>query len=343
MTMKTASPDTDRDAAPELRAEEARIWLARLSAGNVKQAELQAFLRWQRSTPAHAAAFEQVKRQWAAMRPALGELLRSEPEIAARLERLRSSSAGQRRRAFLGSALGATAVAGVAASAVIYPPFGLWPAPAEWGADFSTATGEQRTIALAPRVNVTLNTQTRVRRGNAPIGLDDESAAGIELLSGEAAIDLAGEGGAFAVGAGNGRTVARAGRFEVRHLNETVRVICLEGAVEVVHPAGRCALQARQQLVYDARSISGIAAVDPVDVSSWRRGELVFRRTPLAQVVEEINRYRPGRVLLTAQSRRQTPVSGRFTIGTLDEALLQIQHSFDLRARTFPGGLLVLS
>lgn len=342
MTQNTAAPDTDRDAAPELRAEEARIWLARLSAGDVKQAELQAFLRWQHTTPAHAAAFEQAKRQWAAMRPALGQLLRAEPDVAARHERLRSGDPGQRRRAFLGSALGATAAAGVAASAVLYPPLGLWPAPTEWGADFSTATGEQRTIALAPRVSLTLNTQTRVRRGHASLAPDDGSA-GIDLLSGEAAVDLSGHGAAFAVGAGKGRVVARAGRFEVRHLNETVRVSCLEGAVDVIHPAGTCVLQARQQLVYDAHSISGIAAVDPAEAALWRRGELVFRRTPLAQVVEEINRYRPGRVLLTAPSQRQTPVSGRFTIATLDEALLQIQHSFDLRARSFPGGLLVLS
>lgn len=342
MTMNTAAPDTDRDAAPERWAEEARIWLARLSAGDVKQAELQAFLRWQRTTPAHAAAFEQVKRQWAAMRPALGELLRSEPELAARHARLRGGNPRQGRRAFLGSALGATAVAGVAAVAVLHPPLGLWPAPAEWGADFRTATGEQRTLSLASRVSVTLNTQTRVRRSHAPLGGDDGSS-GIDLLSGEAAIDLTGDGTAFGVGAGNGRTVARLGRFEVRHLHETVRVTCLEGTVTVVHPAGTCALQARQQLVYDARSISGIAAVDLADAGLWRRGELVFRRTPLAQVVEEINRYRPGRVLLASQSQRQTPVSGRFTIDTLDEALLQIQHSFDLHARSFPGGLLVLS
>ncbi len=335
--MKTPStPIDDPAAATEALREEARIWLSRLAGAEPTQMDVQAFQRWQRTSPAHAAAFDEARRQWASMRLALGGLLRTDPKIAARHERLRHGASAQPgRRAFLGAAAGAAVAAGVVA--VVHPPLGLWPAAGEWRADERTATGEQRQLVLARQVRVTLNTQTSVRR----------QAEGLELIAGEAAIDLPAECGApFVVSAGAGRALAGGdgpGRFELSYLQGKACLSCLEGTVRLEHPAGTRQLQARQQLVYDAQAISGVRAIEPADLSAWRRGELVFRQTPLARVVDEINRYRPGRVVLLAASRRDDPVSGRFSIAVLDEALLQIQHSFGLQARSLPGGLLVLS
>jgi transmembrane sensor len=330
-------PTTDRNATPDTLRQEARIWLSRLAAGDVRQIDIQAFKRWQRTSAAHEAAFEDAKRQWKAMQPAIGDLLHTDPKIAARHARLLHGPQPGR-RAFLGAAIGAAAVASVAGVAVMHPPLGLWPSPDEWRADERTATGEQRTLTLA-QASVTLNTQTSLRR-RAP----DSKGAGIELISGEAAIDLAAGGGVFSVVAGAGRSLADAGRFEVRHLErDKVCVTCIEGSVRVEHAAGFRLLQARQQMIYDRDSVSGIVGIEPSDVSAWRKGELVFRQTALVHVVEEINRYRPGRVVLMAASKRNNAVSGRFAIGTLDEALLQIQHSFDLSARALPGGVLILS
>lgn len=336
MTTSKISAD-DRDVSPETLQAEAFIWLGRLADGEVTRPELQAFKRWQGTSAAHEAAFEGAKRQWKAMKPALVGVLQASPAKAARHDRLvRGRGPQPGRRAFLGAAAGAVAVAGVA---VVAPPLGLWPSPGEWVADFRTATGEQRTIALADRVSVTLNTQTSVRRQAAA----DGETTGIDLIAGEAAIDLPSRGSAFAVRAGAGRSVAESGRFEVRHLDAKVCVTCIEGTVRVEHPAGSRLLQANQQTVYRGDSISGIAGIDAADASAWRKGELVFSQTPLEQVVEEINRYRKGRVVLLASAGRNRPVVGRFRIAVLDEALLQIQHAFGLDARVLPAGVLVLS
>ncbi len=166
---------------------------------------------------------------------------------------------------------------------------------------------------------------------------------GLELLTGEAAVDLLAPGMPFTVVAGVGRSLAESGRFEVRHLDGKVCVTCIEGAVRVEHPSGVRSLQARQQAVYDAATMSSVENIEPADVSAWRKGELVFRQTPLAQVLEEINRYRPGRVVLMNARARSKPVSGSFAIGLLDAALAQLQHTFDLHARSLPAGLYVLS
>ncbi len=332
MTSSTPSSGGGPDSADAVRAE-ARIWLERLALGGVTQADMRAFRRWQGASDAHAAAFEEAKRRWHALKPVAGELLRTDARAAARHERLVRGRQVMGRRAFLGAAVGAAAVAGVA---IMHPPLGLWPAPAEWGADYRTATGEQRAVALADRVNVVLNTGTSIRRA-------DGDAGGISLLGGEAAIDLAASAEPFSVQAGPGRVLAESGRFQVRYLAGQACVTCLDGMVRVEHPMGARVLQAREQVLYDDRMVSGTVGIEPDEVSAWRRGELLFRRTPLAQVVDEINRYRPGRVVLMNDAKRDVPVSGRFRTAVLDEAILQLQHTFDLRARELPAGVLLLS
>ncbi len=329
--MKTGADDQARDS--ETLQKQAWVWLRMINAGNVKAWEAEGFKRWLRTSAAHQAAYEEARQRWAVLKPLAGEVLRTHPEASQRHRRnLQKSQPG--RRAFLGAAVSAAAVAGVA---IAYPPVGLWPAPGEWGADVRTATGEQRALTLAQSV-VTLNTKTSIRHRAEGV-----EANGIDLLSGEAAIDLAGSGTPFLVTAGLGRSMATAGRFEVRYLDGWACVTCIEGAVQVEHPAGSRTLQARQQTRYDDRSINSVDAAEPDTVSAWRKGELVFNDTPLIDVLAEINRYRPGQVVLMNNDVRDKPVVGSFFIASLDRALTQLQHTFDLHARSLPAGLLILS
>lgn len=325
--------DDHAGSADELQSQ-ARVWLRLLTSTDVKAYDTEGFQRWLHSSPAHKAAFSEVKRRWDALEPASRAFLHTHPKAAeAHVRALRATHHG--RRAFLGAAVSAAALAGVA---VAYPPARLWPAPGEWKADDRTATGEQRALALAGRAHVTLNTQTSIRRRAA-----GAETPGIDLLAGEAAIDLSAGGQPFAVMAGAGSSLARSGRFEVRYLDGKVRVTCIEGAVRVSHPTGSRALNARQQTVYDTDALSGVANIEPATVSAWRRGELVFNESRLIDVLAEINRYRSGRVVLMNAAARNGPVSGRFLIASLDSALAQLQQMFDLHARSLPGGLLILS
>lgn len=332
-TMKT-SGDEHVGAADDLQ-HQARVWLRLLTSTDVKAYDTEGFQRWVRTSPAHRAAFSEVKQRWDALEPASKAYLRAHPD-AADAHRRALEEARPGRRAFLGAAVSAAAVAGVA---VAYPPARLWPAPGEWGADERTATGEQRELVLADRVRVTLNTQTSIRRRSDP-----EDSPGIDLLTGEAAVELPSDSPAFAVMAGAGRSLARSsGRFEVRNLDGKVCVTCLEGTVQVEHPAGARRLLARQQTVYDANAVGGVAAIEPAVVSAWQRGELVFSDSRLVDVIAEINRYRSGRVVLMKTSVQSRPVSGRFLVASLDSVIAQLQQMFDLHARWLPGGVVVLS
>lgn len=323
----------DHTPADELERQ-AWAWLRRLNSGDVKTTDAEAFKRWLNTSPAHKAVFSAARLEWEKIRPAAGSVLRSNPAAAARHEKaLHGPDRG--RRVFLGAAVGATAAAGVA---MFHPPMGLWPAPAQWRADDRTQIGEQRTLALAQRVQVVLNTQTSVRRE-----VVDGQTTGIDLIAGEAAVDLFSAGTPFTVFAGAGRSVAQSGRFEVRFIDGKVCVTCIEGEVRVDHPAGVRSLHQHQQTIYDTASVSHPMNIPAAHLSAWRKGELVFRETPLGQVLDEINRYRPGRVVLMNDAVRSRPVSGSFAINLLDVALAQLQHTFDLRARALPAGLYVLS
>ncbi|WP_422086132.1 FecR family protein [Variovorax sp.] len=321
---------------------EAQAWLRRLASGEATQRDVEGFRRWQEASELHASAFAEAKRLWKVLDPAIAQMMAAQPALLAEHRQATQQKARRpvlARRAFLGAAMSA---AGVAA---VYPPLGLWPSISEWNADFRTATGEQRAVELADGIDLMLNTQTSVQRQTI-----DGRTIGIDLIAGETAVDLSSASASsasaarpFRVVAGAGRSEAQAGRFEVRFLDGSACVTCIEGNVRVTHAMGARTLQAGQQVVYDAVSIGGATDVQGADVSAWRTGVLVFRQTPLAHVVAEINRYRPGRVVLLARGLADRAVSGRFAIASLDTVLVQIQRSYDLEARTLPGGVLVLS
>ena len=329
--MKTGTGDPLSSAALQ---QQARVWLRLLTSTEVKQIDADGFGRWLPTSAAHQAACVEVKRRWDVLEPAGREFLRAHPGAAAEHRRAMQGPA-LGRRAFMGAAASAAVVAGVV---LVQPDYGLWPAAGERGVDERTATGEQRAITLASKVEVTLNTQTRIRRQ-----ISGGQTTGLELLGGEAAIDLPAGGQAFTVIAGAGRSLAASGRFEVRHLADKVCVSCIEGTVRVAHAAGTRELQARKQTVYSAQSIGGIARIEPQTVSAWRAGALVFQEVRLSEVLDEINRYRPGRVVLLNAAARERRVSGRFLLASLDTALAQIQGMFGLQSRALPAGLYLLS
>lgn len=330
--MSRSTPATAEDAARIQR--EAGAWLRRLNSGAATQWDLQGARRWCDAHPAHAAALAEARRVWALMPQAMASMAGREP--ASRPARAPVLQRGLPRRVFLLG--GAVGVAGAAAAAVaVHPPLALWPSIGELQADYRTLTGEQRQLDLAAGVSLQLNTQTSLSR------LRGEGAPGVRLVSGEIAVDLTQASRPFEVVAGTGRVFAQGARLEIRHLADATWVTCVEGGVRVEQGAETRELQAGQQLRYGARGLQAVQRVELAEWSAWRSGLLVFREAPLEQVIEEINRYRPGKVLLWASHLREREVSGRFAVSSLDTVLLQIERSYELQARSLPGGVLILS
>ncbi|WP_116744214.1 FecR domain-containing protein [Janthinobacterium sp. 78] len=324
MTAPDRDPRDPLEHTDTAIGQQAAAWWARLRADDFTRADADALRAWCARSPDHARAWRELQQVWQALDPAL-----TRAAAAPQGKNVLAFPARPGRRAFLGGAL----AAGVAVLA-LRPPLGAWPSLQELSADFRTGTGEQRQVALSQQMSVQMNTQTRI---------NVRAPESIELLGGEAEILASGARQPVSVLAGAGRMLAQSARFNVRHTDAAVCVTCLAGAVEVVWQQRRQTLDAGQQLVYDERGVQAATAAPKGEASAWRTGALSFVGKPLADVVDEINRYRPGRVVLRNAELGRRLVRMRFSIGQTDGALAMIRDLYGAQMTSLPGGIVLLS
>lgn len=312
--------DADDVLLAQLRRE-ARAWAIKLKTGQPTTDDVAALRQWVAQSPAHAQAWSAAAHDWKTVDEAARQFESRLHERGASREPSRVSRPS--RRWFLGGA--ATAFGALAVVGIVRPPLGLWPSWSELGADYRTATGEQRDLDLANNLRLTLNTQTSVTVHQV------DGVQRIALIAGEAAVMAIHT--ACEVVADAGRLVLSDADLQVRRLPDgRVRVQCRQGEVVLHHPTGTVSLQGGQQLVYTPGQVSGTTVV-PNEQAPWRQGMVVFDDMPLRDVVDEINRYRPGRVVLLNNEVAQRRFSARFKIAALDEAiaLLEAVHQIHVR------------
>ncbi len=329
----TTGPD-DRPTEREALKRQAMEWLTHLSSGQVTQSDAEALKRWCGESPAHAEAFAEANLLWGVLGPATRNVAARSKAHDGRAARLPASIG---RRAFLGgSAVAASAAA--AAVLVARPPLGLWPSFSELTAEYRTATGEQRRLATSGGAAVEMNTQTSLNVAQAAGGVDR-----IELIAGETVVTAGGiSPGQVVVIAADGRTNASDARFDVRIDGGYVCVTCLDGSVDVVHRGPAATVRAKQQVTYNESGLGQVIAVDPNVVTSWRAGVLIFRGEPLSRAVEEINRYRPGRIVLVDPLLARRRIDASFRLDHIEEIVPQIERVYGARVRNLPGGLVLL-
>jgi transmembrane sensor len=83
--------------------------------------------------------------------------------------------------------------------------------------------------------------------------------------------------------------------------------------------------------------------VDPAVVSAWQQGVLVFRSDPLSRVIDEVNRYRSGRIVLVNEELGRRQVFASFRIDRIEDVVPRLQAVFGMRVRSLPGGIVLLS
>lgn len=314
---------------------EAVYWLVQLTSGEATHADREALNRWRSQSPAHAEALREATQLWTDLKPAAIAAERSFGRPAAGMLR----QGGRRplgRRAFLGATLAASAAA--AGYLVVNPPMDLWPTPMEVIADYRTAVGEQRKITMGNALSIQMNTATslniRPQTGNAKL---------IELISGEAAVTQIADGEASITLASAGcRVTATQAVFSLRRTGDAGAVTCTSGEVSVEYKGRQARLEAGQRLAFNAGSLQTVTAVDPVIAEAWRQGLLIFRNAPLSHVIEEVNRYRKGRIILIDASLDSRVVNARFKLDHLDDVIVQINQALNVQVRTLPGGVVLV-
>jgi transmembrane sensor len=289
-------------------------WWVRLDAGALSHAELLAFRAWIARDPAHEAAFEDICDLWGDL-----EGLRNQ---------IPSFRAKPRRRLWL-------LPAGAAALALC-----LWLGAGElsvlWRADFSTGTGEVRTVTLEDGSRVELNARTAIAKDFS------SGQRRLTLLRGEAWFDVAPDPSRpFTVEAGGGFTTALGTSFDIAMEKARTDVTVTEHKVMVAAAGRAVTAGAGEQTAYGPGL--PVLAPYPSDVESataWRRGKLIFQDKPLGEVIASLGHYHRG-IVWAAPSIRDRRVSGVFSTAKPLEALRAIELSLGLRA-LYLGDYLVL-
>ncbi|MFC5741273.1 FecR family protein [Dyella tabacisoli] len=324
---------------------EARDWLLCLTSGQATARDANAFKQWCGQSRAHAQAFAETRLLWENLGPAARavsqrELSRTTPPAEGEPVRDESRSpvaipARMSRRAFLGAAVAASA-----ACLLLRPPLRLWPGWSDWMADYRTDTGEQRQIQAAPGVVVEMNTQTTINR-LASRG----QQLGMELVSGEVQIQTAAQlAEPFTLLAGAGHVHLPPGtQCNIRCSDKQVQVTGLDGTTELVYRGRKVTLQAGERVSYSEQTIAAVTIVDTELAMAWRRRVLIFDNQPLSEVVNEINRYRPGKIVITNGTLAARKVHARFSLNQLADVATLIHDAFDARVTSLPGGIVLLS
>ncbi|UZE50933.1 hypothetical protein ONR75_10085 [Rhodopseudomonas sp. P2A-2r] len=70
---------------------------------------------------------------------------------------------------------------------------------------------------------------------------------------------------------------------------------------------------------------------------------MIFRDKPLGAVVNEVNRYRPGKIVVMNSELGRRLVNGTFQTDKLDDFVAQVRQLFGADVRSLPGGIVLLS
>lgn len=312
--------------------DEATQWFVEMNEHPHDRANREAFNVWLRTSPEHVRAYLQIAAHWEESTP------RAEPNIEG-IDDLVALGRSERNVVPLG-----TAPAGFGASA-LDPPAGTIPAKTRrspshrWFAlaasvlltvgavaawyyaqlgSYATDIGEQRSLRLEDGSTVELNARSQIKvRYTA-----DERH--VDLLEGQALFRVArNQSRPFVVQTGNTRVRAVGTQFDVYRKRDATVVTVIEGKV-AASPAksdmpDSILLGAGEQLtlpaVLPARpsiqpkpQLANVAAA-----TAWTQRRLVFNGTPLADVVEEFNRYNPVPLVITDASIADLQINGSFS------------------------------
>ncbi|MBO9707359.1 MAG: FecR domain-containing protein [Caulobacter sp.] len=261
----------------------ANDWFARLQ-GDAGLEDWTAFQAWLEVDPAHAAAYDEIEALWIELEDLSPEQIAAPApaaETVVGFTPLPWSRTKPPVRRWVWAGLGAAAAAAVVTAILpqlTRPTF----------TDYTTRRGETRELALADGSRLTLGAATTIRVRLTRAERD------VTLVDGEASFDVAHlENRPFVVTAGDHEIRVLGTEFNILSHDDRLAVTVRRGLVQVSGGTdGAVRLTKGQQLIHTGGlATSQVRAADPDAAFAWKTGKLVYRETPLAEVVADLNRY----------------------------------------------------
>lgn len=269
-------------------------WVIRLRYETPDADTRDAFARWLAQSDAHAQA-------WARAQRVLGHFDRVPAGIGHDVLRSR----------------GRRSVVRALITGGLFLPAGwmAWRRAPAWTADLRTATGEQRDWTLDDGTRVVLNT------GSAVDVRYTATERRLILLAGELLLTTGKDAvRPLLVQTPQGDVQALGTRFSVRLNERACKTAVFEHAVEIRPRHGQpLRLDAGQAAHFTETGIDTPLPAN-ADDTAWQHGMLVVRNERLADVVAELDRYRPG-VLRCAPEVADLRLTGALSVSDTDAAL----------------------
>ena len=294
----------DRVIPTPAQEQAALAWL-RLLHDQPSSGDQLTFSHWLQADPAHAEAYAQAQVLWELSEEPARTLA---DEEAFALQGYLNAINSSRRH----SVLRWSGALAVAACLLMMIGFGVGWQPLRWiddlGADYVSAPGQIKTVTLADQSQVTLD-------ADSAIAVDfSRGERHVQLRRGAGFFSVTHTGDPFVVDAEKGQARVLGTQFEVRLQAHGARVTVLSGRVGVTadKQAEQQILTAGQQVAYGEGSAEKRHAVDSEAQLAWRQGWLNYYKATLAEVVQDLQRYYPGRIVLLNDELAARRVSGSF-------------------------------
>ena len=122
----------------------------------------------------------------------------------------------------------------------------------------------------------------------------------------------------------------------VRNTDRTAELALEEGRVSLLstHANKQVFLNKNQKAIldYSTGNITVVYEENIKEISAWRRGDLVFRNTPLERVLRTVGESYNVTIRLEKKDLLDDPFTGTLPINHLNEVLEVIEHSYHVRA-----------
>ncbi|MEM8919308.1 MAG: FecR domain-containing protein [Pseudomonadota bacterium] len=317
---------------------DAHKWRARIDNGLV-ESEQQEFERWLDSDPRHFAAYADAESLWGKIGQtevmgAIAEEFRSPaPDISSWDVHVESTHRWWAESAEIINASLARIVGGAVTIAACMAIFFAIDGPGlldQIGTDsaqqFATSRGQTRTINLPDRSRIVLGAASQLE-----LELSDDART-VRLQKGDAYFDVVSNAERpFTISTGLARVEVTGTQFDIRLHEDSMDVAVGEGKVRVSSrragdSGSSVELTAGQAIrTTTENGFGSIVEIFPAEFAAWRSGRLIYIRSPLSEVVEEINRYASQPIILGPKVG-SIEFSGTFDADNIDGLLKSIDE-----------------
>lgn len=287
-------PDSDSAAAD---------WVVRLQGEAAGESDWLAFDRWLGESPVNGRAYDRALALWC-------ELDRAAPALKRRMGGV--SLISWRVSAAVGALAASLALGWILVSGHF---------PLTGAETYETAIGEHRSVTLADGSHIELDGATRLS-----VRLE-EKARRVIMERGEAIYDVAPDAARpFTIQSGDRQVRVVGTEFDVRNRDNAFSVTVRRGVVEVSPVSGTQGTSVRLTTGERIDHVAGrtdkrSTGVSADEVFGWRTGQLIYRETPLSEVVADLNAHYAKPVSLSDSKVAAQPFSGVLTLDGEDEVV----------------------